>query len=171
MDEDLPESGTPHPRVAEALATHGIEHETIGCDPALADTADFCARYGYALEDSANAILIGSKSGEARHALCVLLATTRLDTNRVARKRLGARRVSFADPALTRELTGMELGGVTPFGLPPELPLWIDARVLTRERVVLGGGNRVSKIELAPAELLKLPGAEAVEGLARAAPD
>lgn len=169
-DTDAARPGAPHPRVARALAAHGIAHETIGCDAALADTADFCARYGYALEDSANAILIGAKSGEARHALCLLLATTRLDTNRVARKKLGARRVSFADPELTRELTGMELGGVTPFGLPPELPLWIDARVMTRGRVVVGGGNRVSKIVLAPAELAKLPGAEVVEDLARAAP-
>lgn len=153
--------------VLAALNEHGLVYEVVVCDATLADTADFCAHYGYSLDDSANAILIGAKSGDAKHALCVLLATTRLDTNKVARKKLGARRVSFADPELTRELTGMELGGVTPFGIPEELPLWIDARVMTRERVILGGGNRESKIVMSPGELVKLPGAEVVDDLAK----
>ena len=156
-----------HPAVAAALAELDIAHEALPCDAELADTALFCERYGHALEDSANALLVGSTRGEPVHALCVALATTRLDVNRVVRKRLGVRRLSFVDPALTRALTGMELGGVTPFGLPAGLPLWIDARVMGRERVVLGGGNRTSKLVVAPGALLRAPGAEVVEGLAK----
>lgn len=154
-------------RVSAALDALGVAHTALPCEPALADTALFCERYGYALADSANALLIGSTRGEPKHALCLVLATTRLDVNRVVRKKLGVRRLSFVDPERTRELTGMELGGVTAFGLPAALPLWIDARVMRRERVVLGGGNRRSKLVVAPAELLKAPGAEVVEGLAR----
>jgi prolyl-tRNA editing enzyme YbaK/EbsC (Cys-tRNA(Pro) deacylase) len=64
-------------------------------------------------------------------------------------------------------LTGMALGGVTAVGLPPGLPVWIDTRVMTRHRVILGSGSRSSKIVAAPGFLADLPGAEVVEGLAR----
>ena len=60
----------------------------------------------------------------------------------------------------------MEIGGVTPFGLPGGLPIWIDAAVMARTRIVLGGGSRRWKVIASPAILLALPGAEVVEGLA-----
>jgi len=33
----------------------------------------------------------------------------------------------------------MELGAVTVFGLPVDLPIWVDARVMQRERIILDG--------------------------------
>jgi prolyl-tRNA editing enzyme YbaK/EbsC (Cys-tRNA(Pro) deacylase) len=64
----------------------------------------------------------------------------------------------------------MTIGGVTPFGLPAPLPVWIDAAVMARDRIVVGGGSRDRKLLLPPSELLKLALAEAVDGLARPAP-
>jgi prolyl-tRNA editing enzyme YbaK/EbsC (Cys-tRNA(Pro) deacylase) len=55
---------------------------------------------------------------------------------------------------------------VTVFGMPPELPVWVDARVMQRERVVLGGGSRSWKVIAPPSILLTLPGVQVVEGLA-----
>ena len=155
-----------HPAVATALAEHELEFECIECDPALADTADFCAHYGYRPDQSANTLLVGSTKGEPRHAVCVVLATCRLDVNKVVRKKLGVRRISFADPDITRELTGMELGGVTPFALPESLPLWVDAAVMQCDQIILGGGNRLTKLIMSPQQLLKLPGLEVVDSLA-----
>ena len=154
-------------RLVAALASLDIEYELFACDPALADTAAFCAAYGFAPEDSANTILVIGKAEPPRHAACVVLAPDRLDVNRTVRDRLGTRKASFAPSESTREITGMEIGGVTVFGLPAALPIWIDARVMTRERVVLGGGSRSWKIVLAPAGLLALPGVEVVEGLGK----
>ena len=99
-----------------------------------------------------------------------VLSNTRLDVNKIVRQRLGTRKASFAPAEETRAITGMEIGGVTVFGLPPELPIWVDSRVVARERIVLGGGNRSTKVIAAAAILLKLPGAEVVEGLAVDAP-
>ena len=140
--------------------------EIIPCDPALADTAAFCATYGYPLEDSANTIVVVGKSDPPAHVACVVLATTRLDVNRAVRQRMGVRKASFASPDDTRALTGMEIGGVTVFGLPDTLPIWIDARVMERPRIVVGGGSRSWKVILDPASLLSLPGVSVVEGLA-----
>lgn len=152
--------------LVEQLDSLGISYEIIPCDPALADTAQFCATYGYALEDSANTIVVAGKADPPVHAACVVLATTRLDVNRVVKKRMGVRKASFASGADTEQLTGMAIGGVTPFGLRDDLPLWIDGRVMTRDRIILGGGSRDRKV-LAPPAILTALGAEIVEGLAR----
>ena len=153
-----------------ALEPLGVEYELFACDPSLADTAVFCAAYGFAPEDSANTILVIGKSDPPRYAACVVLAPNRLDVNRTVRDRLGTRKASFASADATRDLTGMEIGGVTVFGLPEALPIWVDARVMERERIVLGGGSRSWKVLAPSAILLALPGAEVVDGLATEPP-
>ena len=155
---------------AAIAASLGAEHRILPCDPALADTAQFCEAYGYSLDDSANTIVVTAKSDPPRHVACVALATTRLDVNGLIRRRLEARKASFAGAGDTVELTGMEIGGVTAFGLPAGLPLWVDSAVMERKRIVLGGGSRSWKVIAPPSILLTLPDVEVVEGLAAAAP-
>lgn len=150
----------------DALDATGVPYEALPCDPAFADTAAFCARYGIAMEDSANAIVVVGKSEPRRYAACVVLATTRLDVNSVVRRRLDVRKASFASADETRELTGMLIGGVTPVALPPEVPVWVDAAVMERDAVVLGGGSRSLKIRVSPQVFGRLPGVEVVPGLA-----
>ena len=148
------------------LASLGKPYELFPCDPALADTAAFCAAYGFDPEDSANTIVVIGKSDPPRYAACVTLAPYRLDVNRVVRDRLGTRKASFAPAEVTAELTGMQIGGVTVFGLPAGMPIWVDARVMARERIILGGGSRSWKVIAAPEILRSLPGVEVVGGLA-----
>ncbi|MGF1667488.1 MAG: YbaK/EbsC family protein [Acidimicrobiia bacterium] len=157
-----------HPLVSAALAATGVTHEVMACDPSLADTARFCDHYGIDPADSANTIVVVSKKPAGVMAACVVLATTRLDVNHTVRNRLGVRKLSFAGAEETVALTGMMIGGVTPFGLPTDLPLLVDAAVMDRPRIVLGGGNRSTKILLSPAGLASLPNATVVEGLASA---
>jgi prolyl-tRNA editing enzyme YbaK/EbsC (Cys-tRNA(Pro) deacylase) len=152
-------------QVRAAVGALGVPHDIVPCDPALADTADFCAAYGYSMEDSANTIVVAGKAEPVVYVACVVLATTRLDVNSAARKRLGVRKASFAGAEDVRRITGMEIGGVTPFAIHG-IPLWIDARVMRRDRIVLGGGSRDCKVVGPPALLTALPGAEVVEGLA-----
>jgi prolyl-tRNA editing enzyme YbaK/EbsC (Cys-tRNA(Pro) deacylase) len=150
---------------ADAL---GVDYEAIRIDPAYAATADFCAEYGYRMEESANCIVVATKTGERRYAACLVQATRRLDVNGTVRRRLGARKVSFAPPEDTVELTGQLPNGVTPLALPDDLPLWIDAGVMDHHRVIIGGGSLSLKLYVPPAALAALPGAEVVEGLAKA---
>lgn len=157
------------PEIREFLENCGYPFEIWPCDPGLADTSVFCEHYGVSPSLSANAILVRSKTGERKFALCVLLATDRLDTNHTVRKKMGARKVSFASADETRDMTGMEIGGVTPLALPGDLPIWIDGAVMACEYVILGGGNRDSKIKLDPRALLEHARAEVVENLARRA--
>ena len=157
-------------KLASLLAPLGLAYELFPCDPALADTAAFCAAYGFELGDSANTIVVVGKSEPRQYAACVVLATHRLDVNRAVRAKFGRGKASFASADETREITGMEIGGVTPFGLPPNVPTWVDAAVMDRPRIILGGGSRSWKVIAAPEILLRLPNAEVVSGLANLPP-
>lgn len=158
--------------VADALRALPAE-VAAGClvaaiDPTLADTAAFCEAYGSPLEASANCVVVaGSRSGERRHAACVVLATTRADVNTVVRKRLDVRKASFAPTDEAVELTGMAYGGITPFGVPASWPVLVDPTVLATPVVVMGSGRRESKLLVPGAALGELARAEALEGLGR----
>jgi prolyl-tRNA editing enzyme YbaK/EbsC (Cys-tRNA(Pro) deacylase) len=154
-----------HPKVADALSHWDIAHEVIPCNPEWADTADFCAAYGFPLSTSGNAILVTSTRGLKSYALGVVQATHRLDVNHQMRRLMGVARASFARAEETRELTGKEIGGVTPFGLPPECPVYLDDNLSGLEYVVLGAGTRSAKLKLAPGELVKIPNSTFVTGL------
>ncbi len=154
-------------RIYAFLDASGIEYEIMDCDPELADTVVFCERYGIPLDRSVNTILVKAKTGGERFAACVLLADSRLDVNRVVRKRLEARRVSFASADETRALTGMEIGGVTPICLPEDLPLWIDNRVMQADYIILGGGDRSSKIRISPRIFDHVSSSTIIDGLAK----
>jgi prolyl-tRNA editing enzyme YbaK/EbsC (Cys-tRNA(Pro) deacylase) len=137
-------------------------------DPGLADTAQFCAAYSSPLDRSANCVVVAGRRGEdTRYAACLVLATTRADVNGLVRKRLNARKASFAPMDDAVALTGMEYGGITAVGLPEDWPLLVDAAVAAAPAVVIGSGIRGSKLAL-PGELAaRLPGAEVVESLGR----
>jgi prolyl-tRNA editing enzyme YbaK/EbsC (Cys-tRNA(Pro) deacylase) len=155
-----------HPATRQQLDDLGVAYDVMPCDPELADTAAFVAAYGVPPERSANTIVVVGKGAERPSVACVLLATTALDVNVTVRRELGVRKASFAPADPVRELTGMEIGGVTPFGLPAGLAVLVDPRVMEPEWVILGGGNRSSKLRLDPDQLRRLPSVRIVEGLA-----
>jgi prolyl-tRNA editing enzyme YbaK/EbsC (Cys-tRNA(Pro) deacylase) len=133
-------------------------------DPALADTAAFCERYEVALEVSANCVVVEGRRGEeSRLAACMVLATTRADVNGVVRRRLDARKASFAAMDLAVAETGMAYGGITPIGLPGGWPILVDTAVAAAGDVVIGSGVRHSKLILAGSLVAALPGAEVLE--------
>lgn len=149
-------------RVAAVLDRLGVPYELQPIDPAFADTAAYCERYGVPLERAANTLIVVGKKEPRRYAACVVLATSRLDVNRAVRRLLDNARVSFASADETRALTGMLLGGVTVFALPADLPVYVDEKVMAHDWVILGSGSRSSKVRVAPEVLRRLPGASVV---------
>lgn len=144
----------------------GLAFQLIDCDPALSDTEAFCAAYGFPLEQTVNTILVASKRGPDRHVACLLPGTTRLDVNGVVRRAMGVRKASFATAEETIRLTGMEVGGVTPLALPPDIDVLVDPLVLDPAWVVLGSGVRSSKLKVPRETVERLPRSTVVPGLA-----
>tara|TARA_B110000438_G_C15772658_1_gene632623 strand:- start:670 stop:1179 length:510 start_codon:yes stop_codon:yes gene_type:complete len=167
MESNLSSFRNVQESLTEELTKLNINHELLDCDPELADTAQFCFTYGIELEDSANAILIVGKKEPRIFVLCLLLATHRLDVNGIVRKTLGTRKVSFASREETENVTGMIIGGVTPFALPESIPIWIDSAVMNRDSIIVGGGSRDKKIKIRPKELLKIENAVVIKDLAK----
>ncbi len=151
--------------VLKTVANLGLPYEVIEIDPALADTAMFCENYSYPMEHSGNTIIVASKKEPKLFVACVVLATTRLDVNKCVRKLMGVSKVSFASAEEMNILTGMEIGGVTPFSLPEEMKLYVDSRIMELNWVILGGGGRNQKLKISPDAFHKI-GAEIVENLA-----
>ena len=130
--------------------------EIFECEDQFSDTQSFCDHYGYKIEDSCNAILIKSKKPEEFYSLFCLLGSNRLDVNHKAKSLMGARKVSFASKEEAEEVTSQIYGGISPLGLVPEIKIFIDKEVLTREKIFIGAGNRVSKFFLKPETLIEL---------------
>lgn len=157
------------PVVHEALVVLDWDDVAVApIDPALADTAAFCATYDWPMHASANCVVVSARRGErVSLAACVVLATTRADVNGYVRRLLDARKASFAAMEDAVRESSMEYGGITPVGLPADWPLLVDHAVLEVERVVVGSGVRGSKLVLPSARLAELPGAQVLQGLAR----
>lgn len=112
-------------RVLHALAALAAPYELIPIDPAYADTAAFCAQYGFSLDRAGNTTIVASKKEPRQFCACVVKATTRLDVNHAVKRLMGVSKLSFASADETMALTGMVIGGVTIFALPPDLPIYV----------------------------------------------
>jgi prolyl-tRNA editing enzyme YbaK/EbsC (Cys-tRNA(Pro) deacylase) len=145
------------PRVQQQLDALGVDYEPLPCEEHLADTAEFCAHYGVSPQEACNTILVALKTNPRQVIACLVRADTKLDVNHKVSALTGVRRMSFASAEETASLTGQSIGGVTIFGLPDDMPIYIDERVMQQPKVLLGGGNRTSKVRLSPHELRKLP--------------
>lgn len=145
------------PTVQRELDSLAIPYDVLPCNPEWADTDVFCDNYDIPRDHAANTILVAAKSEPRRYIACLVTASTKLDVNHKISKLIGIKRLSFASADETREVTGQLIGGVTVFGLPDSVPLYIDERVMERAYVIVGGGNRSTKIRIAPEHLAGLP--------------
>ena len=151
------------PRVQQHIDNLGIEHEPLACEEHLADTAEFCAHYGISPQEACNTILVALKTSPRTYIACLVRADTKLDVNHKVSDITGVKRLSFASGEETASLTGQLIGGVTVFALPPDMPLYIDERVMEQPRVIVGGGNRTSKVRLDPHALERLANARVAD--------
>ena len=159
------DSGNIELTVKNILQELNIEYEWIKVDPDFADTLQFCEKYGFKMEESGNTIIVASKRGEKKFSGCIVLGTDRLDVNKKVKSLMGVSRLSFANAEDTVKLTGMMIGGVTPFALPDDLPIYVDAKIMGLSQLIVGGGRRSGKILIHPNELLKIPTVQVVESL------
>ena len=151
--------------VLATLERLSISYSLIDIDPEFADTMAFCEKYGYPIENSGNTIIVASKTDPPKHAGCLVKASDKLDVNATVRRIMGVRRLSFASSEQTVTLTGMEIGGVTPFALPDQVPIYVDAKIMKLDYVILGSGSRKSKLKINPGSIMQIPNTRVISGL------
>ena len=102
--------------------------------------------------------LVANADGEL--AVFIVPADRQLDL------RAAGKRVSLAGKAEAERATGYVVGGISPLGQRKRLPATIDASVYEWETVLVSAGRRGLQIELSPADLIALTGAN-VGGVAK----
>ncbi|MFZ2623913.1 MAG: YbaK/EbsC family protein [Propionibacterium sp.] len=167
-----PLAASEHPELLAPPVTAALEFVpealVFEIDPKLSDTDVLCEAYDLPLDVMGNAVLVaGRRSGQERSCCAMALGDRRVDVNGLVRHRLDVRKASFAPLEEATGSTGMEYGGITPVGLDPQWPVWLDASIRDVEWLCIGSGVRRSKLVLHGSSLLNLPGAQFVEGLTR----
>ena len=147
------------------LKNYNIVHEIIEIDPDFADTVAFCEKYNYPVENSGNTIIVASKKEPKYFVACLVLASYKLDVNKRVKKLMEVSKVSFASAEDTKNLTGMMIGGVTIFGLPDNLPIYLDDKLFQLDYLIVGSGSRSTKVKINPEELKKIPNTMVISGL------
>lgn len=75
-------------------------------------------------------------------------------------KAFQAKKATMADKTRVQRSSGYVLGGVSPLGQKRPLPTAIDVSATAHDTIFISAGKRGLEIELAPADLASLTGAE-----------
>ena len=152
--QSLPEESAQEIRVAEI-------------DPQFTGGIEFCETYGSTQDETANCLVVECVRNDViTYAACLVpVAAKKIDFNGVVRRYMNARRVSFAPLELIVETTGMEYGGITVVGLPPEWQILVAPSLMEHERIVIGSGIQNSKISMPTALLRDASNVAVVEGI------
>jgi Cys-tRNA(Pro)/Cys-tRNA(Cys) deacylase len=99
-----------------------------------------------------------AKAGGA--VVCVLAPSDR----EVSLKRLasaaGAKDAAMLPAAEAERVTGYHVGGISPFGQKKRVRVLIEERATTFDTVIVNGGRRGLQIEIEPADLMRVLGAQ-----------
>jgi Cys-tRNA(Pro)/Cys-tRNA(Cys) deacylase len=107
--------------------------------------------------------LVVSTGGPGDLAVAIVPSASQLDLKAVGK------RAAMADTARAEKVTGYVAGGISPLGQRKRLPTFLDDSAQEFSTIFVSAGRRGLEIELAPADLAALTGAD-VRPLARAAP-
>ncbi len=99
---------------------------------------------------------------EHAEPLVVLMHGDRQVSTRNLARAIGARSVEPCPPEVAQRHSGYQIGGTSPFGTRKAMPVYVEASVLDLDRILINGGRRGYLVGIAPAVLVALLGARAV---------
>ena len=151
----------PVERVARILREARIEarvEEFRGGTPTAEDAASAA---GCHLSQIVKSLVFGC---DGRWVLVMVPGDRRADRAKVA-SATGCERVKVAGPEDVLRVTGFEAGGVAPFPLPGIETVLIERALLSHDLVWVGAGSNRHMAALAPADLVRLAHARAVDAV------
>lgn len=151
---------TPATRAARAAGVEVVLHE-YEHDPGAASFALEAAEALGLVPERVLKTLVVTRDDQL--AVCVVPAGDTLDLRALGK------RTAMADPARAERTTGYVTGGISPLGQRRPLPTLVDESALAHDTVFVSAGRRGLEIELSPADLVALTGAE-VRRLRRTGP-
>jgi len=122
-------------------------------------TVELAAR-GHGVAPAQIAKTLSVRVGERRF-LIVTCGIGRLD-NKKAKTVFGGK-VSMLGAEEVLEITSHPVGGVCPFGLPGDLPIYCDISLKAFDEVVPAAGSTHSAVRISPSRMAELVGAQWVD--------
>ena len=136
-------------RVREYLKQWGRDRDVVELAESTATVTLAAAALGVDRARIAKSLTIGRKGGPG--VLVVAAGDARLD-NRKFRDRFGVA-PKMMTPEQAQAFTGFSVGGICPFGLPPEVEVFLDDSLRRFETVFPACGSANSLIEVRLADL------------------
>lgn len=144
-------------RVARVLEEAGLEAGIVEMPDSTRTAAEAAAAVGCTLDQIAKSIIFRAEE----HGTAVLFITAggnRVDAGKASA--LAGEALGKADADLIRAQTGFVIGGVAPVGHLSPIRAWFDPRLLDFEVIWAAAGTPRHVFPIAPADLLRLSGAE-----------
>jgi Cys-tRNA(Pro)/Cys-tRNA(Cys) deacylase len=139
----------------EAARRAGIEHTLHEYEGVEIGDGDYAVAVAEALGLPAGRLfktLVADVGGELR--AYVVPADRQLDLRALGK------RAALAERATAERATGYVVGGISPLGQRRPLPTTVDESALEWDTILVSAGRRGLQIELAPADLVQLTGAD-----------
>jgi Cys-tRNA(Pro) deacylase len=141
--------------VRRLLAEHGLADRVVGFDASTKTARMAADAVGCELGQIVKSLVVVGPNGVA--AVALVAGDRRGDLGAIATV-LGWAEAKMADAEAVRAATGYAIGGVSPFDLPPGLPVLIDESLSRFENVWTAAGTPSSVIRLSLEELGSLSG-------------
>ena len=141
------------PPVSHYLTDFGVPH-TVFQHPGPVSTLEQAAtERGQEPEQVVRSILFRLAKGE--YAMVLMAGPSQISW-RALRAYLGQSRLSTAKREEVLQVTGYELGAVSPFGIPTSMRVLVDQSVLEQEEVSIGSGVRGTTVILRTADMMEV---------------
>jgi len=130
-------------KIIDLLTQNHLWFETFEHQPVRTSEEAAKTRPGYTIHQGAKAMVVRIKKSESdkKFVMLVFPADMRFDSSKV-KSYFGARDVRFASEEEVLKLTGVQVGGVPPFGNLFNLEVVADPSLFENEKIVFNAGDR-----------------------------
>jgi len=137
-------------------------------DPVYMDGKKLCEHYNIDVKMGVNCLICECKRKEYKNYIALLVPTGyKYNMSSTVRKHTNSRLVSVAPLEYVLEETKMQYGSINPIGLPKDWKIFVDPKVMEKERIICGSGLQNSKLSIPSRYLLKLNNIEILDDLAK----
>lgn len=141
--------------VSAILTTIGIPHQQFTHPGPVHSLEQAAAERNQTVHQVVRSILFRLDQGE--YAM-VLVAGPNQVSWQALRQHFKQSRLTMATPDEVLEVTGYQIGAVSPFGIPQDIPLLVDQALLSQPAISIGSGQRGTTILLTTKDLMRALG-------------
>ncbi|WPC73729.1 aminoacyl-tRNA deacylase [Vibrio porteresiae] len=135
------------------LQTQQVSYRLLPHQHPATTIEEAAAQRGISPKQMVKCILLRDMSD--RYALACTSGDTQIDPKKV-RAVLQWRRMTCVNSINVKEITGYEIGTVTPINLKTEMPILFDNSILNQNEITISSGSRMAGIALKTSDLLTL---------------